>query len=187
MADEEGLEGTESNPSPPPKKSGGSNLLVTVLVVLNTVLIGAIGYFQKTTMDKMAAQESVHDVVSAAMKKFEQKEDQKPEVGEAKDQKGQYLVLDGFTANLAQGDGPRRFIRLNMVLKFTQESNAEEFKNRRHQIRDTIINLLNTKRPEDLLIAEGKKFLKEEIRSSINSFLIDGKVLDIFYTGFQIN
>ncbi|MFZ8933684.1 MAG: flagellar basal body-associated FliL family protein [Bacteriovoracaceae bacterium] len=183
---EENVEGTEENPAPPPKK-GSSNLLVTALVVVNTLLIGAIGYFQKTTMDKMDAQESIHDVVAAAMKEYEKKEDQQPEVGMATETEGKYLVLEGFTANLAQGDGPRRFIRLNLVLKFTPDSNEEEFKNRRHQIRDTIISLLNSKRPEDLLISEGKSFLKEEMRSSINTFLIDGKILDVFYTGFQIN
>lgn len=121
------------------------------------------------------------------MKEYEKSEDQAPEFGIAKEGEGKYLVLEGFTANLAQGDGPRRFIRLNLVLKFTPDSNEEEYKNRRHQIRDTIISLLNSKRPEDLLISEGKSFLKEEMRSAINTFLIDGKILDVFYTGFQIN
>jgi flagellar FliL protein len=46
---------------------------------------------------------------------------------------------------------------------------------------------LNTKRPEDLLKKEGKLYLKEEIRTAINSFLIDGNVVDVFYIGFQIN
>jgi flagellar protein FliL len=169
------------------EKKGNPNLIVTVLVLLNTVLIGVIGFFQKTAMDKMNQQESVHDVVAAAMKEKEKKEDQKPEQGIAREQDGKLFTLEGFTANLAQGDGPRRFIRLNAVLKFTNESNEEEYKRRGPQIRDTIIGLLNSKRPEDLLKREGKNFLKEEVRAAVNAFLVEGKVIDVYYVNFQIN
>ena len=105
----------------------------------------------------------------------------------APETQGILFPLDGFTANLAQGDGPRRFVRLEAVLKFSQDSNEEEFKAKKPQIRDRIISLLNSKKPEDLLKVEGKTYLKEEIKSAINSFLVDGKVLDVFYVGFQIN
>ncbi|MCY4643365.1 MAG: flagellar basal body-associated FliL family protein [Bacteriovoracales bacterium] len=103
------------------------------------------------------------------------------------DGEGILLPLDSFTANLAQGDGPRRFIRFNAVLKFTRDSLEEEFRARKPQIRDSIISILNSKRPNDLLKKEGKDYLKEEIKSSINSFLVDGKVLAVYYVGFQIN
>ena len=45
----------------------------------------------------------------------------------------------------------------------------------------------STKRADDLLKKEGKSFLKEEIKASINSFLVDGRVEDIYYISFQIN
>ena len=51
----------------------------------------------------------------------------------------------------------------------------------------TVIGILNSKRPEDLLKRDGKLYLKEQIKSAINSYLIDGKVVDVFYVGFQIN
>ncbi len=92
-----------------------------------------------------------------------------------------------MTVNLAQGDGPRRFLRFNAVLKFSKDSSEEEFKARGAQIKDSIITLLNSKRPQDLLTVEGKNYLKEEIKSSINSFLVDGSVVDVYYVGFQIN
>jgi len=34
---------------------------------------------------------------------------------------------------------------------------------------------------------EGKSFLKEEIKAAINAFLVDGKIEDVYYIGFQIN
>ena len=73
------------------------------------------------------------------------------------------------------------------IQKFSKESSEEEFKSRKPQIRDTFISILNSKRPEDLLKKEGKVYLKEELKASINTILIDGKLLDIFYVGFQVN
>ncbi len=97
------------------------------------------------------------------------------------------MPLEPFTANLAQGEGPRRYVRLEAVLKFSKSSKEEEFKAKQPQIRDAIISILNAKRPEDLLKQEGKEFLKEEIKAAVNSFLLDGNVEDIFYVGLQIN
>ena len=76
---------------------------------------------------------------------------------------------------------------MDAVLKFDSNHNKKEFEARMPQIRDVIISLLNSKRPRDLLDQNGKKFLKEEIKSSINNFIINGNVLDVYYVGFQIN
>jgi len=100
---------------------------------------------------------------------------------------GLLYPLEPFTANLAPGDGPRRFIRISLVLKFNKEAKKEEVDARKPQISDTIISMLNAKKPEELLKKEGKDYLKEELKSSINSFLVDGQVVDIYYVGFQIN
>jgi flagellar FliL protein len=47
--------------------------------------------------------------------------------------------------------------------------------------------MLNAKKPEELLKKEGKEYLKEEVKTSINNFLVDGQITDIYYVGFQIN
>jgi flagellar FliL protein len=76
---------------------------------------------------------------------------------------------------------------MTTVLSFSNATNQEEFKARKAQIRDSIISILNSKRPEDLLKVEGKQYLKSEIKSAINSYFVDGEVQDVFYTSFQIN
>lgn len=182
MADEGKVEA--STPTGP--AASGKNPLLTILVLVNTIVISAVAFFQFQMHQKISSEPSIHDVVSAEMKKMEG-EDAQEETGEAAEEDGILFPLEGFTANLAQGDGPRRFLRLTAVLKFSKDSNEEEFKARKPQIRDTIISLLNSKRPEDLLKIEGKNFLKEELKSAINSFLVDGNIVDIFYVGFQIN
>ena len=182
-------EEAETNPENLDESSGGKsggqkNPLLTALVLINTLMIGAVGFFQYRAHQERASEPTVSDVVKAEMKKAETQ----PEgTGEAVEKDGILFPLDTFTANLAQGDGPRRFVRMKAVLKFSKKSSEEEFKARKPQIRDTIISTLNSKRPKDLLKAEGKEYLKEEIKSAINAFLVDGEVIDVFYVGFQIN
>ncbi len=163
------------------------NYLLMMLVLLNLVLMGGVAYFQWTLHQKIQEQPSVTDLIKEEMKKIQDAQDNGERAGQAIEENGILFPLDAFTANLAQGDGPRRYVRLSAVLKFSKESNEEEFKSRKPQIRDTIISLVNTKRAEDLLKVEGKNYLKEEIKASINSFLINGQVVDVYYVGFQIN
>lgn len=167
--------------------NSSKNPLLTVVLVLNIILMGGIAFMQFKTHQKLTTQPSIQDVIKAEMEKSSDVVDEKSETGEAKEQSGKLFPLDGFTANLAQGDGPRRFIRLSAVLKLNNEANEEEYKARKPQIRDAVISILNAKRPQDLLKTEGKDYLKEEIKSSINTFLVNGKVIDVYYVGFQIN
>lgn len=186
MADEENVE--EGAKIEPPKKSS-RNPIVTLMLIVNAALIATVGFFQYQQHQKEASRPSIRDVVRAQMKRIS--EEGLDEEGESKasDEKkiGQMFPLESFTANLAQGDGPRRYLRLNTVLRFSNDSKPEEFKARAPQIRDTIISIINSKRPEDLLKVEGKSYLKEEIRAAINSFLIDGHIVDVYYVDFQIH
>lgn len=168
-------------------QQGSKNPLLTVVMILNVAVMGFVAYMQFQVHDKLSKQPSIQDVIQAEKEKAEEALDKKSETGEAHDQAGKLFPLDGFTANLAQGDGPRRFIRLNAVLKLNTDANEEEYKARKPQIRDAVISILNAKRPQDLLKAEGKDYLKEEIKSAINTFLVNGKVIDVYYVGFQIN
>ncbi|MBI2519435.1 MAG: flagellar basal body-associated FliL family protein [Bdellovibrio sp.] len=170
--------------------AGGKNPLLLVLVILNTVVTGLIASMQWAAHTKKASEPDIKDVVRTEMQaqlQSEEKNTQNEVTGKAKEEDGLLFPLEPFTANLAQTDGPRRYVRLNTVLKFKKSSSEEEFKARQPQIRDSIISILNSKRPNDLLNAEGKEFLKEEIKSAINNFLVDSMVIDVYYVGFQIN
>jgi flagellar FliL protein len=54
------------------------------------------------------------------------------------------------------------------------------------QIRNTVIDIFNSKKPSDLATGEGREYLKEEMRSAINSFLINGKIKGVFFTNFAL-
>ncbi|MCO4792728.1 MAG: flagellar basal body-associated FliL family protein [Bacteriovoracaceae bacterium] len=184
MADDDVTANVEDAGGADKKASGGSPLL-TLLVLLNTVMMGAVAWFQYQSHLAESTKPTLQDIVKAEMEKAT--EGSPDDSGEAREEDGALFPLETFTANLAQGDGPRRFVRLNAVLKFSKSSSEEEFKARKPQIRDAIIRTLNSKRPEELLKVEGKNYLKEEIKAAINAFMVDGHVIDVFYVGFQIN
>lgn len=183
MAEEEQTAEGEVKPAAKKGSSSGANPLLSAVLLLNTVLIGVIGYFQYQAHLEMSQRPEITDVIRAEMLLNEERR----QTGEAREQDGILFPLETFTANLAQSDGPRRFIRMNAVLKFSRSSSEAEFRSREPQIRDAVISILNSKRAEDLLKAEGKNYLKEEIKSAINAFLIDSEVIDVFYVGFQIS
>lgn len=171
----------------------GRNPLVAIVLILNVIVLGAIGFFQYKIHAKISKEPSVQDVVKAQMKEVmaqveaQQAQGEKAIFAEKKKDTGNLLNLDPITANLAQGDGPRRYVRVSAVLKFSPESKKEEYEVRTAQIRDAIISILNAKRPEDLSKSEGKTYLKQEIKASVNAFLVEGSLDDVYYTNFNIN
>lgn len=183
MAEENKPGSVDSSPAPAQSK----NPLLMLLMIINIVAMGTVAYFQFKFMDMEAKRPDLTQL----LKEKDNEAAPTEATGEQKTtevvKKENLLPLDSFTVNLAQGEGPRRYVRLDAVLKMSDDAKSPEFEARKPQIRDTIISILNTKRAEDLLKKEGKSFLKEEIKASINSFLVDGRVEDIYYISFQIN
>lgn len=162
----------------------GKNPLLILLMITNIITMSAVAYFQWRFMEMESKRPDLAVLLKEGQASSEASDEVKSEVN-VKEEK--LLQLESFTVNLAQGDGPRRYLRLDAVLKMSDDAKKEEFEARKPQIRDTIISILNTKRADDLLKREGKDYLKEEIKSSINSYLIDGRVEDVYYISFQIN
>ena len=149
------------------------------------IALGAVAFMQYKFMDMESKKPDLTELLAQSNKG---NEDVANELVPTEDLKKESLLdLETFTVNLAQGDGPRRYVRLQAVLKMSEDSDSTEVEARKPQIRDTVISILNSKRPEDLLKKDGKLYLKEQVKSAINAYLIDGKVIDVFYVGFQIN
>ena len=168
--------------------TSGKNPLLIVLVLVNTLAVCGIGFFQFQNHKKLNSVTTASDVMQQQLAS-EGHSEGAVEGAPATPAKNDGLMypIDPFTANLAQGDGPKRYIRISLVLKFTKDTKKEEVDSRKPQISDAIISMLNAKKPEELLKREGKDYLKEEIKTAINNFMIDGHLEDIYYVGFQIN
>lgn len=185
MADENPEANAPEEDAKPAAKAGAKNPLVTVLLLVNMVALGTVAFFQYQFMQMEANRPDLTQLLKQGNTVSPDLEDEAAPTEVVT--KENLVDLATFTVNLAQGDGPRRYVRLNAVLKMDESSELAEVEARKPQIRDTIIGILNSKRPEEILKRDGKLYLKEQIKSSVNAFLIDAKVIDVFYIGFQIN
>ena len=167
------------------KGKTSQGILFTLLVLLNTVLIGTIGYLQYLGFQREKKQDSIRELVNAEFAKRGILVEGEKVNQVATVEEGKLYPLDRFVVNLAPTDGVKKYLRMAIVLKLSKDSSEKEFKMRRPQIVDAVISVLNTKKAEDLLNKEGKEYLKHEIKASINSFLSEGRLLDLYYVVFR--
>lgn len=100
---------------------------------------------------------------------------------------GRMVTLEPFTVNLSTpGSASAKFVRVNISLEIPADDTEVEVSSKIPQVRNTIIDLFNAKRPADLAVAEGREYLKEEIKNAINGFLVTGKVRGVYFTSFAM-
>ncbi|MEN6521605.1 MAG: flagellar basal body-associated FliL family protein [Armatimonadota bacterium] len=98
--------------------------------------------------------------------------------------------LEEFVVNLADIN-ESRYLKVDVVLSVEgapkgggegeKTANPEDAK-----VRDTVIDVLSSKKYSDLLTEKGKTDLKEEIEKQLNSVLKQTKVHDVFFTSFTM-
>jgi flagellar FliL protein len=193
MAAEEKAE-TASLGAPP---SGGGGKLTTILTALNVLVsLGMAGVlFVSFQKEKKAA---VEDIVANPPESAEgekKKEGEAGAHGEAKGgpakkavEFGRMVTLEQFTVNLSTpGSVNPKFVRVNISLEVPNDDAESEVNQKMPQVRNAIIDLFNSKRPSDLATAEGRDYLKEEIRNALNGFMVTGKVKGVFFTNFAVS
>lgn len=98
---------------------------------------------------------------------------------------GPMVTIDEFIVNIISEDG-RHYVKASLTLELNKEEVVEETHKRMPQIRDSILLLVGNKTFEELQDLQGKKQLKAELVSKINSFLQAGKVKAIYFTDFVV-
>jgi len=150
-----------------------SRKILIILVVNFVVTVGLIG----TGFYLISKKVSSPDGEKKAVPKTETKAQQHPTMI------GPIYPLEAFIVNLADTDG-KRFLRVTIDLELSEEPVTEEIKERLPQIRDSILTILPTKKLEDLQSVQGKTALREEIITTVNSFLSQGHITNIYFTEF---
>jgi flagellar FliL protein len=180
--------------------AGGGNKLVLILTGVNLVAtLGMLGVLF-VSFQKERTKPAVEDIsaVSAPAAVTEAKGGEQgteakggahgaaPAAKKAVDY-GRMITLDQFTVNLsAPGSATAKYVRVNISLEVPTDDAEGEVTSKMPQVRNVIIDLFNSKRPSDLATAEGRDYLKEEIRNALNGFLINGKVKGVFFTNFAL-
>jgi flagellar FliL protein len=180
---------------------GGKPIILYALVALNMAVVGGVGFMvyagrkhdqmNATALDKAAngiAKDGEH---GAAAEHGEAKGEAKGEKAAGRDEEGQEFIgktipMETFLVNLS-GNRGNKLLKVNMDLELEGGKIAEEIDKRKPQIRDIIIILLSSKTYAQLSSPEGKEYLRDEIRDTVNSFLTTGKIKRVLFTEFLFN
>ena len=174
-----------------------SNKLVTILTLVNLVATVGMIAILFISFQKSKKQSSIEDInTHEAAGKVEggKKEgahgaaDAKEAAAKRTSQFGKMVTLEQFTVNLSTpGSSTPKFVRVNISLEVPTDDAESEITQKMPQVRNAVIDLFNSKRPSDLATAEGRDYLKEEIKNALNSFMVTGKIKGVFFTNFAVS
>ena len=98
---------------------------------------------------------------------------------------GPMVDIAEFVVNIISDDA-NHYVKASLTIELTNEPVKEELNQRMPQVRDSILLLVGNKTYEELQDLQGKKQLKAELTSKINSILQTGKVKAIYFTDFVV-
>ena len=168
----------EEAPPEEPKASGGKKKLLIIIAVVVVMAVAGVGAFFALRGSK-GAQEGVEGGEAA-------------EEGEGEDEAGgeeagpaapAVLPLETFIVNL-QVKGS--FLKTTIQLEFAEPELPKTIENEVPKIRDTIIRVLSSRSSADILTAEGKERLRDELRDAVNQTLGAEDVSKVYFTEFII-
>jgi flagellar FliL protein len=90
--------------------------------------------------------------------------------------------MNEITTNLLTND----FIRVTFKIQVDNNKAKIELEKREFQVNNVIIRELSGMRSSDFRGSEGIQKLEIEIRTKINDYMQDGKVVNVYTTGFVI-
>lgn len=181
--------------------SGGKPIILYILVLVNMLVVAGVGFMvwsgQKKAAENAKAIEQVangvvadagagHGDAAGGHGEGEHGGGHDEAAGEEEDFVGKMIPLETFLVNLS-GNRGSKVLKLNMELEVEGERIGDEIDKRKAQIRDIIIILLSSKTYAQLSSTEGKDFLRDEIRDTVNAFLTKGKIKRVHFTEFIFN
>lgn len=98
---------------------------------------------------------------------------------------GPMVNIDEFIVNIISSDTPH-YVKASLTVELSNEEVKTEVEQRMPQMRDAVLLLIGNKTFEELQDLQGKKQLKAELISRMNSFLRAGKVKSIYFTNFVV-
>jgi len=156
-----------------PKSSGSKKKLIIIGVVVLVLLIGG-GVAAFFLLKKEPPPEQVDPGLAVPVPELTQSADIGPMVD-----------IEEFIVNIISADS-NHYVKASLTVELTNEEVREEVEKRMPQMRDAILLLLGNKTYEELQDLQGKRQLKAELMSKINSFLQTGKVKSVYFTNFVV-
>lgn len=164
-------------------KKKGKGKLIILIVLLLFILGGAGGgWYWWTHIKNADAEASEDDEGAAPSKKKKKKKDKKEEAGPV------FVSLDAFTVNLQGEEG--QLLQTAITLQMADEEDAAKLKQHMPLIRSRLVLLLSSKPAEEVLTAEGKMKLAQEIAEQVKQPFFPGdypmEVQSVLFTSFIV-
>jgi flagellar FliL protein len=159
----------------------GKSKILMGLVIINMLVVFGVGFMLWKSKHTQVADpnKEIEQVIEGEKKTQEGEKAQREEIGKV-------VPLETFIVNLAGSKG-RKVLKVNMELEVKGADVIQEIDNRKAQIRDFIIIILSSKTFEEVSTKEGKDHLRNEIKDNINTFLVKGKVSNVYFTELIYN
>lgn len=158
----------------PQEEGGGKKKLIIIIAAVLILLIGggAAAYFLFLKKPPPAEEEENAQVEMV-----------QPPVDDT--EIGPMVNIEEFIVNII-GEDTAHYVKASLTLELSNEAVLEEANKRMPQIRDAVLLLIGNKTFEELQDLQGKKQIKAELKSKINSFLKSGKVKSVYLTDFVV-
>lgn len=184
MAEDKASKTDAANAADAAKKAGQKPTLLIALVVINMLVVLAVGFMVWKGKKQEEAKPGIDQVIQGEVKTTELEKQNQNEIGKV-------IPLETFIVNLAGSKG-RKVLKVNMELEVKSNTEGDgnivsEIDNRKAQIKDFIIIILSSKTYEEISTKEGKDFLRNEIKDNINTFLSKGKITNVYFTELIYN
>jgi flagellar FliL protein len=95
------------------------------------------------------------------------------------------LQLDPFLVNLADPGGAH-YLKATLTLELPNERAVKWINARLPRVRDSVLMLLSSKTSADLLSAEGKFKLRDDVLKSVNEAMGDDRASAVYLTEFVV-
>jgi flagellar FliL protein len=90
-----------------------------------------------------------------------------------------------FIVNISDNQG-ERYLKIVMELEVSDQSIIAVLEQLKPKLRDNLLDLLSAKSFSELMDMAGKQRLRDEIIVRLNSFLVRGKIVRVYFTEFVI-
>jgi flagellar FliL protein len=149
--------------SPQQEKKKKGRLKVFLIAVVAAAIAGGVGYqlYGKT---------------------FLRSSEQKQETGKGQEkvEVGPILSLEPFIINVS-GD-PLKFVKISVAMELKNEKTAEQTKKMTPVIRDIMLSVLGTKKPEVFMDVGGRAAMKKELFEGVNRLFADNGLKAVYIT-----
>lgn len=97
-----------------------------------------------------------------------------------------FFSIGDVLTNLS-GPASAHYVKISINFEISKDTEEDDLRQRKSQMRDKIISILNAKQAAELQSSEGRNALKEEIKTVVNSSLTKGRVEGVYFSSFVIN